>query len=94
MKKPPNDVYCKGWSKNYRLMYSIFDKVFLEHPRSVNETYFQHGRSALGIACSLFFYCIIPICIHACVPYFFQTTASDHIFELSERLKKRRNIIE
>ncbi len=84
----------EGWSESYQLLYSILYKMFLEHPRSANETYLQHGGKALGIACYLFFCCLIPVCFHAVVPYFFQTFASDHIMKLSERLKKRRNITE
>ena len=64
---------------------SAFDRLFLEHPRDVGESYFEHfGHSAsygfrvLGIACCCF--------IHALVPAAHKTTASSRICKLADEL--------
>lgn len=53
-------------------------KFFTEHPRSVNETYFQHLCFALKFSLGLFragFACWV----HAFFPFLCQTTASEYI---------------
>jgi hypothetical protein len=58
---------------------------FLEHPRSVGETYGQHCAAALsfslpllgaGLACA----------VHAFLPFLFKTTASRAVVRLNERI--------
>jgi Family of unknown function (DUF6356) len=58
---------------------------FLEHPRSVGETYGQHCAAALsfslpllgaGLACA----------VHAFLPFLFKTTASRAVVRLNERM--------
>lgn len=82
----------EGSSKEYIALYSLLDTLFLEHPRGVGETYLQHMYLALSIARYLTIYCLGPLVFHALVPYFFQTTASTHIFTLSNILKQRRGL--
>jgi hypothetical protein len=67
---------------------SAFDRVFLEHPRDVGETYFEHmGHSAsygwrvLNIAVCCF--------MHALVPSVHKTTASSRICKLADELDDR-----
>jgi len=67
---------------------SVFDRLFLEHPRDVKETYFEHfGHSAsygfrvLGIAACCF--------IHALIPGVHKTTASRNICKLADELDDR-----
>ncbi len=67
---------------------SAFDRLFLEHPRDVKETYFEHfGHSAsygfrvLGIAACCF--------IHALIPGVHKTTASKSICKLADELDDR-----
>jgi hypothetical protein len=70
----------------------LWYKLFVEHPRSVNESYLQHMGKALGIAWSLTFFCVIPVLIHSVVPGWYTTTASTNLFSLTNFLKKRRGI--
>lgn len=60
-------------------------KIFVEHPASVNETYFEHlgaassfglGMIAAGLACL----------VHGLVPCCFRRTGSDQIRRLHERM--------
>lgn len=65
-----------------------FDRLFLEHPRDVGESYFQHmahsasyGWRILGIAGYAF--------VHALIPGVFKTHASSRICALAEELDDR-----
>lgn len=66
----------------------MISRVFLNHPHSVNEGYFQHmgfaawfaGKLALAAGAAL---------IHALVPCCFEKTASTIIAELYERTHNR-----
>jgi hypothetical protein len=70
---------------------SVFRSLFIEHPASVNETYWEHLSSALsfgtkmlaaGVACM----------VHGLLPAVFMTRGSDTICALHERMvTKRRN---
>jgi len=68
---------------------SLLRRVFLDHPSSVNETYFEHLRMASvfglrmlagGLACM----------VHALLPCSFQRTGSDQIRWLHERMVTSR----
>lgn len=68
---------------------SMVDRLFLEHPASVDETYAQHlatatgfgGRMVLaGLACM----------IHGLLPCLFGHTASDQIRVLHREMESRR----
>lgn len=67
-------------------------KMFLDHPRSLGETYLEHLWKALQIAMYLLIFCLIPVTIHSIVPGLFRTTASTHVTELSEMLRKRKGL--
>lgn len=67
----------------------MIDRMFLAHPRAVNESYFQHGRIAAhfgltmvggGLACLA----------HAIVPMFFVRSASDRVARLHAEMTGRR----
>jgi hypothetical protein len=71
---------------------SLFRSLFIEHPASVDETYFEHFVSALrfgtkmviaGVACM----------VHGFLPAIFVSRGSDTICALHERmvLKRRKN---
>lgn len=63
-------------------------RIFLSHPASVNEGYFQHMRFALGFAGLL---CLAAgaALVHALVPALCQTTASCIVHRLHARLSAR-----
>jgi len=65
-----------------------FLKGFVDHPASVNETYWQHARFAFGFSATLFFAAMAAL-IHAIVPPLFETTASRTICKLHARLSAR-----
>ena len=65
-----------------------FIKGFVNHPASVNETYWQHARFAFGFSVSLFLAAGAAL-IHAIVPPLFETTASRIICALHTRLAAR-----
>ena len=61
---------------------------FTKHPKSVNETYFQHMRCAFT-----FFYTLLGLSlaalVHSVFPFWFEHTASNGIKELNDCMKKR-----
>ena len=63
--------------------------IFVEHPASVDETYWQHFRVALGFSGVLFATALAAL-IHALVPALHKTTARDRIHALHMRLSARR----
>ena len=66
-------------------MYNLFTK----HPKSVDETYFEHMKCAFK-----FFYTLLGLSIaalvHAIFPFLFQTTASRGVKKLNDCMKDRR----
>lgn len=66
----------------------MIDRIFLSHPQSVGETYFQHARVAGGFAISLFL-TSLAAAAHAIFPCLFEKTASRRIAALNERLERR-----
>ena len=66
----------------------VFGRIFLAHPHSVNETYLQHMRFALGISAQL----LMATCgalIHAFLQCLFKTKASQTIIKLHKRVAPR-----
>jgi hypothetical protein len=70
---------------------SMVGKVFLDHPRALGETYWQHQRRALqfgtsmvsaGLACLL----------HALIPAIFVRTASSTVVRLHEQMHAARRL--
>jgi hypothetical protein len=67
----------------------VFTRLFLEHPRSVGESYLQHQRHALGFGFSLLL-ASLACFIHAVVPGFCVRTGSTAITRLHERMVTKR----
>ena len=67
---------------------SAFERVFLAHPASVDESYFQHMRFALGFAGALAVAAGAAL-VHALVPALCETTASRKVRALHARLGAR-----
>lgn len=63
----------------------MFGRLFLDHPRSVQESYLAHFRSALGFALAMFA-CAIAAVVHAVVPRLFEKTASRTVARLYDRM--------
>ena len=66
----------------------MLDKIFFDHPRQVNETYFQHGKFALTFAFKLFL-AATAATIHAFVPSLFERTASRIVADLYQKTHNR-----
>lgn len=62
--------------------------LFLDHPSSVDETYFQHMRFALGFAGNLFIAAGAAL-IHAVLPFACEKTASNRIRAMYARIENR-----
>jgi hypothetical protein len=64
---------------------------FTKHPKSVNETYFEHMKCAFK-----FFYTLLGLSIaalvHAIFPFLFVTTASRGVKKLNDCMKDRKPI--
>ena len=65
-----------------------FIRGFIDHPASVNETYFQHARFAFGFAFTLFLASIAAF-IHAIIPPLFEMTAGNSIRKMHLKITKR-----
>lgn len=63
----------------------MFDRLFLQHPRSVGETYFEHAAMALGFAARLLL-AALACTAHALVPGLLQRTGSRMIADLHARM--------
>ncbi len=64
---------------------------FTKHPKSVNETYFEHMKCAFK-----FFYTLLGLSlaalVHSVFPFLFQTTASRGVKKLNDCMKDRKPI--
>lgn len=63
-------------------------KLFNQHPRNVNETYWQHLRFSLSCGVCMVlagFACLI----HAIFPFIFKTTGSQTIKKLHQKMEGR-----
>ncbi|CAN0604444.1 unnamed protein product [Ectocarpus sp. 12 AP-2014] len=65
-----------------------FWRGFVDHPASVNETYFEHMRFAGTFALTLFGAGLAAL-IHAIIPPLFETTASRNNKKLHARMEAR-----
>ena len=64
-------------------------QLFLEHPRSIGETYFEHQRSAFEIGATLIgagFACLL----HGLVPAVFRDTGSRVVSQVHTRIIARQ----
>ena len=67
--------------------------IFTEHPKSVNETYFQHMRAALYYSFNMWlgaFFCTV----HSIFPFIFKTNGSNVLFRLIKNYINRVNVID
>ncbi len=62
--------------------------LFLDHPATVNETYFGHMRFAFGFAFWLGVAAMAAL-VHALIPAFCETTASRILKRLHARIETR-----
>ncbi|MCK0096019.1 DUF6356 family protein [Yoonia sp. F2084L] len=62
--------------------------VFLDHPATVNETYFQHMRFAFSFAFWLGVAALAAL-VHALIPALCETTASRILKRLTARMESR-----
>ncbi len=69
-------------------MTRTLQKLFLEHPTSVEESYGEHARFAFGFAFKLFIAAFAAL-VHAIVPAMFEKTASTIVRSLYERTHNR-----
>ncbi len=69
-------------------MRATFERLFVVHPRSVNEDYLAHAGVALRLALLLFRAGLAAL-VHAFVPAFFETSASSTIKRLHEEMVER-----
>ena len=67
---------------------TVFRRLFLSHPASVGESYFQHQRVALSFALPLLGAGVAAVA-HALVPAVCERTAGDIIRKLHSRLESR-----
>lgn len=70
-------------------MTRIWQRVFVDHPQSVDETFFAHMRFAGWFACRLLAAGCAAL-VHALIPCFFEKTASRMICEMHARMQVRR----
>lgn len=69
-------------------MSSTLDRLFLAHPRTVDESYFEHMRFALGFSFKLLGAGLAAL-VHAFIPCLFETTASRSIKAMHARIVNR-----
>ena len=65
-----------------------FAAIFLDHPATVDETYFQHMRFAFGFAFWLGVAALAAL-VHAFIPALCETTASRILKRLHARIESR-----
>ena len=69
-------------------MHKTIDRLFLAHPRTVDESYFAHMRFALSISARLLAAGLAAL-VHAFVPCLFETTASRIVRAIYARITNR-----
>jgi hypothetical protein len=67
----------------------MLSRVFLEHPRSVGETYLEHQRNAFSFAGSMML-AGIACFVHGLVPSLFRQTGSKTVARLHDRMVVNR----
>jgi hypothetical protein len=78
-------VLPRPWNNRCTLNLGTF---FLEHPRSVGQTYWQHMRTALSFAWRLAI-AMVCVAVHALVPGLFPRTASGIVSNLHRCMSTR-----
>ena len=69
-------------------MARTLQKLFFDHPASIEESYGEHARFAFGFAFKLFLAAFAAL-IHAMIPALFEKTASTIVRSLYERTHNR-----
>lgn len=67
---------------------NMIDRLFLDHPRSVNESYLEHAAFAGRFSLTLFGAAFAAL-IHAVLPFCFERTASRTVAALYARTHNR-----
>ncbi len=66
----------------------MFYRIFLAHPATVEESFFEHMAFALKFATALFLAAGAAL-VHAFIPCLFEKTASKIVAQLYERTRNR-----
>ena len=66
----------------------MIKRLFLEHPQSIGETYFEHQRRAFGFGSSMVLAGLACI-VHGLFPAMFVRTGSSAVAQLNERMSQR-----
>ncbi len=66
----------------------MLQALFVEHPRSVGETYFEHQRQAFSFGGAMLL-AALACFVHGLVPAWFRCTGSQTITRLHERMRAR-----
>lgn len=66
----------------------MISRIFLDHPRSVDETYLEHAAFAGRVSLTLFAAAFAAL-VHALVPAAFERTASRIVAELHAKTHDR-----
>lgn len=69
-------------------MHASLSRSFVDHPRSVGETYGQHFAVALGFGVRLIAAGVACL-VHACVPGWFTRSGSQAVRQLARELEER-----
>ena len=67
----------------------MFARLFIDHPRTVNESYFEHMGASLAVAGRLAA-AASKCVVHALVPGLCKTAGSDAILKLYREVSPRR----
>ncbi|QUD89689.1 DUF6356 family protein [Phenylobacterium montanum] len=67
----------------------MFKRLFLDHPRTVNETYFEHQRAAFFYGSTLLVAGLACI-VHGLVPALCTTSGSRRVNKLSHHMGERK----
>jgi hypothetical protein len=71
---------------------STFKRLFIDHPATVDESYFEHLVFAFKFSSRLFRIGFAAL-IHGAIPATFETTASSEILKLGEEIRNRRQLM-
>ena len=66
----------------------MWSALFLDHPRQVGESYFEHLRKAGAFAARLLV-AAVACAIHALLPGLFQKSASGIVAQLADEMARR-----
>ena len=67
----------------------MFNKLFLEHPRQLGQSYLEHMTQALSVGGKLLLGGLACL-LHAFIPGLFTTTASDIVREINGMMSRRK----